>query len=204
MTFNTLKKTQWSNNAVFSVRDFFSSTATKNFTRGHFCPQQWLYTITFFPHALKIISHTGINKVLIRSIQILLLCDIAQPSHNLGRRIISIYLFEYRLKFLVMINLPFHLTHKKTVLSHPRSLYQWRLRHEEAVMADLQRPGCVAHTRGSRPARPWPEWIHLLLHAQVSWQINPMFVHEKLPGCVVYIVCTKLPEPNQTRFHWLV
>jgi len=49
-----------------------------------------------------------------------------------------------------------------------RPLHQRRVRHEEAVVADLQRPGRVAHAGGRRAAGPRLQRLHLLLHAQVS------------------------------------
>lgn len=65
----------------------------------------------------------------------------------------------------------------------PRPLYQWCVWHEETVMAYLQRPGCVTYTGISRPAWPWSQRIHFLLHAQVSGHVakcltrNTHYVH---------------------------
>ena len=63
----------------------------------------------------------------------------------------------------------------QTMFCSNRSLHQWRVRHEEAVVVDLQWLGCVAHAGSHSPAWPRPQRLHLLLHAQVSWSNNECF-----------------------------
>lgn len=88
-----------------------------------------------------------------------------------------------------------------TCIFHLRPLHQRCVRHEEAVMADLQWPRRVAHTGSGRPARPWPQWIHLLLHAQVSWQDNQMCVFKQLLTDTVICRCN-ICTRNRTSGSW--
>lgn len=84
-----------------------------------------------------------------------------------------------------------------------RPLHQRRVRHEEAVVADVQRPGCVAHAGGGRPARARPQRIHLLLHAQVScrvWTVPNVVLLPSAFDRVPEQVC--LPTTTFTHTHF--